>query len=1345
MCAVKKKLFTRHTFYFYMHKKIKAIIAVILILFLIVPLIYFQTQPDKNSNLKPISDNQTPSGNFTLPTEDEDDGSSDIGTGDIVIDDNPIDDDEDITISENIGQGEITIGEQDPNKTQDNISQNDISIEETDDISIENTEQNNDIVIGSDKNIQNFNSQEILVKTDNLLPENKNNIISQHDDTYVLAFNDPESAKQAYGTYFEQDNDFVAPNINLRIQDDTQENQIDSTNNIVLAETYQEPETQEQPLDILNSELKHTEPIKTKQNVIAVIDTGSDINNDQIIENISMLGDDGIDHNGHGSKIIKTITDIDTNAKIVSIKALDDNGYGNIESVYAGIKYAIEKQVDIINLSLAGYSIAENQAVTNIIQEAIKSGIYVIGAAGNYNADVKNFIPGNIPDIYTIGAAKKDGSRQPDSNYGETIDFNVVADSTSIATAYFTGKLSKTDINTIKTQLNQDWIFEPDYKHDNRDTDIIIEDQNTQIESGFKAQFKQSPTGMYEIEDYDYIIRPSALTLSGVSLTKGGSYADKIQLMRSSTNAPYIGYNGSINGSTAGNRHANCHYNVDFGYNFPLNSTWVEIVLPNAVESANEQLYDLGIKMSSINIMVQDGFTSEKPGFLKEGGGLWMSAYSYKDSATKTAISMNVTYTVYIHGSKTPVAGKLLLSWVDIDTKNCHGQYGGYSGEYQECIQLIDGIYDTVFIDQPTKVKTLTTSKTNDTYIGTAAANEESDSGISVLGYANGATIHWEGWNGCGTNLANKSFTQHTIKASKSGSGTGTITNEGTIYANRGSNKSYIAKASAGSILKSLKVDGTELLTTPVSEKDYTFRNIKNNHEIIAVFEPGTLTTPVPTATPEPEPDPPATYTQSTYVYHQQANGSYDSGTCVDSQTITEGGSYSYTWSRNYSTEPTNVYGNASPSSIYTGSVTQDNTYAIYVPRHQYTYSFNANPPSGHNASEIQNKQSNITKYAQNYSGNVNTPSLTGYLFKGWNTSSSGNGSSYANESMLSNKTFYAIWEPLKYYIRYNDNGASEPNKLEGEFTQNVVTTNSGMPSTQCIYDQNGTLRTNDFVRSGYDFIGWNTRADGTGTAFPNSPYNASSKYSDGYNRILNATTTPNATLDLYAQWRKKLGTETLTIISEETGNPVPNTYFRLYKQVNGTWISVPGMEVQKTNSNGQITVTDLHWFNYRWQATEVPTGYQTPDHTPFMITHNKLKTDETTILYMIRTNITLKTQVEDIIRGENPPAFMYHISGYDVAGKQHDYNIFVNTSLVTKTGEKQLINIFAGQYSITQTPVSRYNPGNAQNVINGSINGINAHVTPFTVNGSSVTFPYTIKQYGGFGSYSNQNNRVTK
>lgn len=145
------------------------------------------------------------------------------------------------------------------------------------------------------------------------------------------------------------------------------------------------------------------------------------------------------------------------------------------------------------------------------------------------------------------------------------------------------------------------------------------------------------------------------------------------------------------------------------------------------------------------------------------------------------------------------------------------------------------------------------------------------------------------------------------------------------------------------------------------------------------------------------------------------------------------------------------------------------------------------------------------------------------------------------------------------------------------------------------------------------------------------------------------------------------------------------------------------------------------------------------------MITHDRLRSEDTMILYMIRTTITLRSEVSDIIRGENPPAFMYHISGYDVAGMPHEYNILVNTSIATYSGEKTLVNIFAGRYDVTQTPITRYNPQNTRNIVNGSVNGINAHVTPLTPAGSSATFPYTIDQYGGFGSMANQDNKINK
>ena len=53
--------------------------------------------------------------------------------------------------------------------------------------------------------------------------------------------------------------------------------------------------------------------------------------------------------------------------------------------------------------------------------------------------DVCFFVPGNIESAYIIGAADENGARITSSNYGSTVDFNVVADSTSEAAAKFSG------------------------------------------------------------------------------------------------------------------------------------------------------------------------------------------------------------------------------------------------------------------------------------------------------------------------------------------------------------------------------------------------------------------------------------------------------------------------------------------------------------------------------------------------------------------------------------------------------------------------------------------------------------------------------------------------------------------------------------------------------------------------------------------------------------------------------------------------------------------------------------------------------------------------------------------
>ena len=90
--------------------------------------------------------------------------------------------------------------------------------------------------------------------------------------------------------------------------------------------------------------------------------------------------------------------------------------------------------------------------------------------------------------------------------------------------------------------------------------------------------------------------------------------------------------------------------------------------------------------------------------------------------------------------------------------------------------------------------------------------------------------------------------------------------------------------------------------------------------------------------------------------------------------------------------------------------------------------------------------------------------------------------------------TLYVNWVPVTYTIAFNGNGA----------------TSGSMPQETFTYDSQSALTMNSFGRNGYAFTGWNTVADGSGTA-----------YSDGQS-VKNLANTQGMMITLYAQWKKE-------------------------------------------------------------------------------------------------------------------------------------------------------------------------------------------------------------------------------
>ena len=66
-----------------------------------------------------------------------------------------------------------------------------------------------------------------------------------------------------------------------------------------------------------------------------------------------MIGDNTADENGHGIRMAQLVAEQNPNVSILSIKALGADGTGDISAVYAAIRYAIDKKVSVINLSMS--------------------------------------------------------------------------------------------------------------------------------------------------------------------------------------------------------------------------------------------------------------------------------------------------------------------------------------------------------------------------------------------------------------------------------------------------------------------------------------------------------------------------------------------------------------------------------------------------------------------------------------------------------------------------------------------------------------------------------------------------------------------------------------------------------------------------------------------------------------------------------------------------------------------------------------------------------------------------------------------------------------------------------
>ena len=237
----------------------------------------------------------------------------------------------------------------------------------------------------------------------------------------------------------------------------------------------------------------------TGKDVIALIDTGTD---GSTVDAVSFVDNDVTDNFGHATKMIKTIRKQNKNAKILALKALDDNGKGTTASVVAALQYAIDSHVSIINLSFSGKANDDTSLIEAKVKEAIKEGITVVASAGNNGSIAYDYIPANIKGVVTVGACDSKGTILNTSNYGNIVDWYVNADATSQAASTVTGILSKDG----KIKADEKLVFSPkSVKYASSKVDSNKTDEFTTDDSGGSSGGSGSG-GAYKTSSVDWVI-----------------------------------------------------------------------------------------------------------------------------------------------------------------------------------------------------------------------------------------------------------------------------------------------------------------------------------------------------------------------------------------------------------------------------------------------------------------------------------------------------------------------------------------------------------------------------------------------------------------------------------------------------------------------------------------------------------------------------------------------------------------------------------------------------------------------------------------------------------------------
>jgi thermitase len=234
----------------------------------------------------------------------------------------------------------------------------------------------------------------------------------------------------------------------------------------------------EKLLDVnLNLSCAATQNNQGKGVTVAVLDTGAQLNhpalkarfkdvkrydfvdNDKNPSELWAGQDDDNDGDvdemtGHGTHVAGIVVRVASAAKIMPLRVLDTEGYGDVFTISKAIRYSWLNGAKMINLSLGASE--KSELLEEMVKKATEKGAVVAAAAGNSNTTVAHYpaagdgiTPASADGLVAVTSVGEDRQKSDFANYGTWVD--VAAPGEGIRSAFPINQYANWDGTSMST------------------------------------------------------------------------------------------------------------------------------------------------------------------------------------------------------------------------------------------------------------------------------------------------------------------------------------------------------------------------------------------------------------------------------------------------------------------------------------------------------------------------------------------------------------------------------------------------------------------------------------------------------------------------------------------------------------------------------------------------------------------------------------------------------------------------------------------------------------------------------------------------------------------------------